>query len=262
MNKKKPISRRVRPYRWLAQEYDRFFTFNLGWARAARRQILGKILPGVERACDLACGTGTTAVLLAGTGVKTWGVDLSPGMCRAARAKARRAGVGLKVVRADMRDFHLPEPVDLVLCEYDALNHLPKPADLRRVVRAVARALRPGGHFYFDVNTRRAFETYWGTAWVLEKPGVVLTMRNGHHGDRAWSNVDWFFRTGELWRRRRERVEEVCWSDRQLRRALLAAGFNRIKSWDAKPFFKSDTQLKPGCRTFYLARKRSPVIST
>jgi len=51
-----------------------------------------------------------------------------------------------------MRTFCLPEPVDLVTCEYNALNHLPQKADLARTVRAVARALRPGGYFYFDVN--------------------------------------------------------------------------------------------------------------
>jgi cyclopropane fatty-acyl-phospholipid synthase-like methyltransferase len=46
-----------------------------------------------------------------------FGVDLSPVMCRRAREKAREAGLPLRVIHADMREFRLPELVDLVTCE-------------------------------------------------------------------------------------------------------------------------------------------------
>ncbi len=72
-----------------------------------------------------------------------------------------------------MRAFRLTEPVDLVLCEFDALNHIPRKPDLARVASAVARALRPGGHFYFDVNNRLAFETIWPGTWWVEDPDVA-----------------------------------------------------------------------------------------
>ena len=62
---------------------------------------------GVESACDLACGTGTTALLLARRGIRMFGVDLSPAMCRLARQKARHAGLPLVVLQADMRSFRL-----------------------------------------------------------------------------------------------------------------------------------------------------------
>lgn len=128
---------------------------------AARERLLGRILPGVETACDLACGTGTTALALAREGIDMYAVDLSPRMCRLAREKAARARLPLHVVRGDMRSFRLPEAVDLITCEFDALNHVPRRADLRMVARAVARALRPGGHFFFDVNNSLGFERYW-----------------------------------------------------------------------------------------------------
>ena len=55
----------MRPYQWLAQYYDEIFTFHLPWYELARQEILGAILPQIETACDLACGTGTTALRLA-----------------------------------------------------------------------------------------------------------------------------------------------------------------------------------------------------
>src|SRR5215831_1644073 len=94
-----------RTYRWLAVYYDRFFDGFATRAAALREQILGSLLPDVKSACDIACGTGTTALLLAGRGLRTVGVDLSPIMCRQARAKARAAGVRVRIIQGDMRDF-------------------------------------------------------------------------------------------------------------------------------------------------------------
>ena len=252
-----PASPMVRPYQWLARYYDELFSPFRVPINVAREHILGRILPHVETACDLACGTGTTALLLARKGIKMYAVDLSPLMCRLAREKADRARLSLRVLRADMRSFRLPEAVDLITCEFDALNHIPHRVDLRRVAKAVGRALRPGGHFFFDVNNSLGFERYWsGTVW-FEKPGVAVVMRNGHNrqADRAWSDIEWFIRHGSSWRRHHERVEEVCWSSSEIRGALRMAGFDRVRAWDCAPFFASNPRVRPGCRTVYLARK-------
>lgn len=246
-----------RPYGLLAKYYDQLFTFHLPWFEAARQRVLGGILPEVESACDLACGTGTTALILARQGIRMYGVDLSPTMRRLAREKSRRLGLPLRVIAADMPHFRLPEPVDLILCEFDALNHLPRKGDLALVARAVSRALRPGGHFYFDVNNRLAFETIWPGTWWVEKPGLALVMHGGYdrQRDRGWSNLEWFLRAGSCWRRRRERIEQVAWTDDEMKAALHKAGFDRIRAFDATPFFTGDPNIRRGCRTFYLARK-------
>ncbi len=82
-------------------------------------------------------------------------------------------------------------------------------------------------------------------------------MRNGNDAahDRAWSDIEWFLCAGRgLWRRRRERVEEVCWSASEIRNTFKAAGFDRVRSMDATPYFKNP-MIRPGCRTLYLIRK-------
>ena len=226
---------------------------------AARQQLLGWILPHTKSACDLACGTGTTALALAREGIEMFAVDLSPVMCRLAREKARRSGLPLRVLRADMRKFQLPKPVDLVTCENDALNHVPRKADLRMVAKAVARALRPGGYFYFDVNTRLSFEHIWPDTWFVENENVAAAFRGAYDRltGKASSEIDWFVREGPLWRRRHERVEQVCWTDRELRSALRQAGFRVLGAWDATAFFTTSPETISGCRTFYLARSKA-----
>ena len=252
-----PRPRAVKPYRWLARYYDDLFLSFRSPIDAARERILGKILPRVRTACDLACGTGTTALILAGKGIKVYAVDLSPLMCRIAREKARRAHLPVRVLRANMRDFRLPEAVDLITCEFDALNHLPRKADLRLVAKAVSRALRPGGYFFFDVNNSFGFERYWSGAVWFERPAVVMVMRSGHNrsADRAWSDIEFFIRDASCWRRRHERVEEVCWTANEMRRTFQEAGFDPLRAWDAAPFFGKNSPVVPGCRTVYLARK-------
>jgi len=249
---------RNRPYKYLAEFYDRIIAPGVsGIQEAARQAVIGSILTRVQSACDMACGSGITAVSLAKSGIRTFAVDNSPGMCRLARERARRAGVVLRVLREDMRTFRLPERVDLVICEGDAMNHLDRKTELGRVARSVARALRPGGWFYFDTNNREGFKSYWKDTWWHEKPGVALVMRNGNDAakDRAWCDLEWFIRSGRgSWKRRHERVEEVCWSANEIRTVFRKAGFGSIRAWDASPYFKNPL-ITPGCRTLFLARK-------
>jgi SAM-dependent methyltransferase len=247
----------VRPYHWLAQYYDDFFSPIRFPLDAARERLLRRVLPGVKTACDLACGTGATAINLAQRGIGTYAIDLSPHMCRIARSNIRAAQVPVRVLMADMRSFSLPEPVDLITCEGDALNHIPRKQDLRSVAKCVAKALRPGGYFYFSINTPIGFRKYWTGTVCLEKPGVVMVMRNGHNpqASKAWSNIDWFIREGPGWHRKSERVEEVCWEREEIRHIFLMTGFEQLRVWDAAPFFKDNSMVSPGCYSIYLARK-------
>ncbi len=101
-----PATPVVHPYRWLAEYYDRLLSGHVPWMERAREHALGGLIKKVESACDLACGTGSSAVEFAQRGIKMYGVDLSPAMCRLAREKARSAGV--KIARAARRHAQFP----------------------------------------------------------------------------------------------------------------------------------------------------------
>jgi hypothetical protein len=56
-----------------------------------------------------------------------------------------------------MRDFTV-EPVDLAIAPFNAIRLLLERTDLERCLACVARALRPGAHFVFDVTAPRPDE--------------------------------------------------------------------------------------------------------
>lgn len=246
-----------RPYTLLARFYDQLTPYAPAMNRHARQKILGRILRQVRSVCDLGCGTGATARDFARRGLRVFAVDNSPTMCLLARQKARRARLPVRVLCADMRNFGLPEPVDLVTCEFASLNHLARRDDLGRAAHAVARALRPGGYFLFDVNTPLSFQHQYTATYWFENPEFKLVLRGSYDARRgkARLNFEWFLPQGRLWRHQRQRVENVCWSDAEIRRALRRAGFAHLRVWDGIDVRPRLPQARRGFDTYYLAQK-------
>jgi ubiquinone/menaquinone biosynthesis C-methylase UbiE len=145
------------PYSVFAEFYDQIAAPLRAPNLRAREEILLPLLRPESRTpnpeprvfCDLCCGTGTTALEFARRGLRVYGVDGSRDMLKVARAKFAKAGLRVETIHADMRTFRLPETVNLITCEFDAINHVKHKRDLEAVARAVARALRPGGKFFF-----------------------------------------------------------------------------------------------------------------
>jgi SAM-dependent methyltransferase len=102
-----------------------------------------------EPIVELAVGTGRVAVEIAlGTGKRVLGIDSSPAMLAVARERV--AGLPIDLREGDMLDFAVDEPVDLVICPFRSLLHLPTWHDRRLLFERVAAALRPGGRFAWN----------------------------------------------------------------------------------------------------------------
>jgi SAM-dependent methyltransferase len=109
---------------------------------AWRRLLLAHLPSAPAAVADLGCGTGTLSVLLSAEGYAVTGLDFAPAMIRAARAKARTAGVSARFVLSDATAPALP-PVsfDVVLARH-VLWAMP---DTPRALAAWLRLLVPGG---------------------------------------------------------------------------------------------------------------------
>ena len=106
---------------------------------------------GAGSVLELAAGPADHALEFARRGAQVTALDLSEAMCARARDKAGRAGLKLDVVQADMRDFSLPQPVDLAITMLNSACHLMTLDDLVAHLGAVGRAVVPGGLYVMEL---------------------------------------------------------------------------------------------------------------
>ena len=252
------------PYGLLARYYDVLCGYAAPINRHARARILRTVLPTVRSVCDVGCGSGETALELAGRGLEVHAIDSSPVFCASLRASARRAKLRVVVHCDDMRDFTLPRSVDLVLAEFASLNNLADRRDLPRVFNAVARALADRGWFCFDVNTPLSMRTEYPQTFWLEDKRFRLVQHGSLEADgrRARLDFEWFVPSGRLVRHVRETLWHVCWTDAEIRRALHVAGFDLVRRFDGFNVRPRTPGGKRRTDAYYLARKRKASRST
>ncbi len=136
----------------ISQRYDRiaglipFFEWLLFLPRGLRREAVGRLgLRAGDRVLEVGCGTGRNFPYLheaVGATGRVYGVDLSPGMLRKARAlRDRHRWKNISLTEGDAADFNSPEPLDGV---YFSLSYNTMPHHLT-VLRQAWKQLRPGG---------------------------------------------------------------------------------------------------------------------
>ena len=138
-------------------------------AAATPSPIVSELLPllPVGHALDLACGAGRHALLLAGRGYATTGVDVAGRGLDLAEERARTAGVfvrrttrleepkhrsvsGITLVQADLQSTPLPaDSFEVIVC----VHYLQ-----RSLFPQIEQALRPKGMLVFETFTRAHLE--------------------------------------------------------------------------------------------------------
>lgn len=130
--------------------------------------LLSQYAPACATICDLGCGTGKHAALLAEMGYTVHGIDLSVEMLEAAQVRVAAlpdeiAG-RLRFSAGDVRTCRLEPTFDAALALFHVVSYQVTNEDLIGMFKNVAAHLRSGGVFICD---------YWyGPAVLSEMPAV------------------------------------------------------------------------------------------
>ena len=245
-------------YENLAASYDRLTndvdyeaTVDFYWQILAREEL------SPRTAVDLACGTGSVALLLARKGLQVVGVDLSADMLCQANQKAQERNADVQFVCQSLQELHLGRGVDLAVCALDSLDYITDPEDCQEAIRRVYRVLNPGGCFIFDVNTPEKLRAMDGQVFLDEDDDVYCVWRGEFEEETNVCSyaMDLFQRQGDIWVRSFEEHREYAYSAEQLKEYLRQAGFTRIEVYADRRFEAPG----PGEQRIYIKARKGKI---
>ncbi len=153
--------------------------------------LLRRWLPDLPRgrALDVATGLGRNALFLARAGYRVDAIDISPTGLREAARRARRRGLRVRWIEADLDAYPMPKArYDLVVNAF-FLN--------RRLLSALKSAVRPGGVMIVETHLAYRAPRSPATAARRLRPGElrrrfrgweILDLEEGRFGEggRQW----------------------------------------------------------------------------
>jgi SAM-dependent methyltransferase len=249
------------PYAILAAYYDEVYGLWRELLSPARDEILRAHRVPHESVLDVGCGSGWQTLELARRGCRVVAVDPVAAFLRPLRKAARAGRLPVDVRRGDALSLplHPGEEFDLALATFDVLNHLGSHDELAPALSGVAKALRPGGHFLFDLNTPETVEAFPDHHRVTALEGGGLSAERGSYDSATGVGTvtrDWFLPEAgrpNSFRRARELYREIAWPKRAVQRALRESGLSVRLFADASGWLSFQPE---GTRWLVLARKR------
>ena len=168
---------------WRAAPYDRFADLCLEAAAAQGTSV--------RRVLVAACGTGSTAVELAGRGLEVAGFDLSPTMLAVAAAKRGPGGQPALAV-GDLRAVPVRDGwADLVTVLNASLNYLLDPDEVVAALAELGRVTAPGGTVVVEPLSARFVHEGWEPGRHVDRDGLRLDASYEVEGDLLVERLRW-----------------------------------------------------------------------
>ena len=245
-------------YHALAKSYDRL-TNDVDYQAVVDFyfQILEREGLTPVTALDLACGTGSVAVLLAEKGLRVTAVDMSEEMLCEASQKAQERGLPIFFACQPLQKLQMPRGADLAVCALDSMDYITDPEDCKKAIARIYKALNPGGCFIFDVNTPEKLRAMDGQMFLDEDDDVYCVWRGefDEPTNICTYGMDLFQRQGNTWIRSFEEHREYAYTQQQLVGYLKAAGFTSIRVYGDRSFASPG----PGEQRIYLKARKGKL---
>lgn len=224
------------------------------WVQYLRRLFKRYTWKPVE-ILDIACGTGTVALILAERGYRVTGIDISGRMIDIARSKAAKSREGELVSFLCRNAVHLDmnDRFDVAISLFDSFNYILSAHELQQAFASACCAIRSGGGFIFDLNSEYALEknlftqnNFWDESAAVKHDWTASYRKRTR---MATVDMRFYLPDGRAFR---EVHKERAHRHADVIRFLRIAGFEFLDAFDEYSL------LPPGIRSeriFYVARK-------
>lgn len=175
---------------------------------------------------DLGCGSGILEKELANKELNIIGVDYSPWMIKLAKQNAP----GASFLRTSIYDFDIPE-CDLVCSIGECFNYLfDNKGDLNELEELFARihsALRPGGHFVFDILTFELLDTSNANSRIIEQDSWTIFLDIEANRDQSilTRKITLFLKNEGCYKKSKETHRQKLYSKNDIETILTDIGF-------------------------------------
>ena len=205
--------------------------------------------------CDLACGTGNITLPLAKRGYDMIGVDRSFDMLSIAREKAQDLGLDTMFLEQDLKKLDLYGSCDAFLCMIDGFNYILNPNSLYRIAKRIKTCfLEPDGIFVFDLSSAFKLGNYIGNnTFVHDGEDIFYVWENKFYENTKMCEMylNFFVKSGKGWKRFGERHLQHAYTEEEIRKIFLAAGFSQVDAYSPLTF---DAPKPDDMRTVFVAR--------
>jgi len=125
---------------------------------------------------DVACGTGSHALIFAKKGYKVTGIDISEVMIEQAKKKAEKMHLQVVFQVQDMRKIKLNRKFDAALCLFGSIGYMITDEDLLQALKNIRGHLVDDGIFVFDFWPTTSYVTRqrWYTPRKVVKDDITI----------------------------------------------------------------------------------------
>jgi SAM-dependent methyltransferase len=180
-----------------------------------------------SRVLDVPCGAGRLAIELAARGCRLTGVDISAEFLDAAREGARERDLSIEWRQSEMRDLPWSSEFDAAYCAGSSFGFLGEEGDAE-FLRAVSRALRPGGRFFADFKASESLLPNFRESHEMRVGDIEFRARNQY--DPATGTMESFYTITRGDHVENKRALHRIYSCREILRMLGDAGFGDFET--------------------------------